>query len=313
MFRNGKILRLARLAFAGSVLGCASGGGAGAPAAGPPSDFDDQFQGVGLNPDRGETVPKVRFFLTAEENWNEAERRFERKDYLAAQQYYAFIRAKFPYARYAALSDVRIADCQFAREHWLEAVDSYSNFVRLHPGHRLVPYAMFRTGLAQYEQIPGNFFLLPPAEEKDQTAVEEAEKALAAYLRRFPQDENVEEAQEVYAEVRERLMKHERYAADFYRRLGKDRAYLGRLEVIRERFPDVGLDAGLLLEIARVSARLGEVDRVQSTFDAMAERFPQSDALKARRALVAEAEAAARAEARREEEQKPGREAERAG
>jgi len=295
------MFRIARVALVGCTLGCASGGGAGATGPKPP-DFDDEFQSVGLNPDRGETVPKVRFLLTAEENWTEAERRFERKDYLAAQQYYAFIRAKFPYSRFAVLSDVRIADCQYERQHWLEAVDSYSNFVRLHPGHRLVPYAMFRTGLAQYEQIPSNFFLLPPPEEKDQTAVEEAERALGAYLRRFPQDENVEEAREVYADVRERLMKHERYAADFYRKLGKDRAYLGRLEVIRARFQDVGLDAELLLEIAQVNARLGEVEAVQATFDAMAEKFPAADALGKRSQLVAKAEAS-RAEARREAEE----------
>lgn len=277
------------------AIGCQSGGSGGGQAGEAPQ-FDEEFQTAGLNPDRGETVPKVRFFLTAEQNWQEAERRFERKDYLAAQQYFAFIRTKFPYARFAVLSDIRIADCQYAREHWLEAVDSYSNFVRLHPGHRLVPYAMFRTGLSQYEQIPGSFFLLPPAEEKDQTAVEEAAKALGAYLRRFPQDENVEEAQKVYAEVRQKLMKHERYAADFYRKLGRDRAYLGRLTIIRDQFEDVGLNPKLLLEIAQVQARLGQVEDVQSTFDGMAQRFPEAQELKDRAKLVREAEAA-RAEA----------------
>jgi outer membrane protein assembly factor BamD len=275
---------------------CQGGGGGGAAADDPVPDYED-LAGPALNPDRGEAIPRVRFLATAEENWTQAEIQFDKDNHLAAQQYYAFIRTKFPYSRYAVLSDLRIADCQYEREHYLEAIDSYQNFIRLHPTHDQVPYAMFRTGVAHYEQIPSNFFLLPPAAEKDQTAVREAARALQAYLRRFPRHERSEDASKVYERVRKRLMAHERYAADFYRKLGKDRAYVGRLEVIRKDFADVGLDAKLLLEIARVYARLGDVPSTQAAFDEMAEKFPEAKALGRRGKVVAEAEQQAAVEA----------------
>lgn len=285
---------LALLAVAlGLTAGCASTGG------GPVIDND--FRAPGLNPDQGENVPAVRFYYTAEENWEEAERQFSRKRYLAAQQYYAYIRTKFPYSRFAVLSDLRIADCQFEREHWVEAIDSYQNFARLHPTSEQVPYALFRTGMGHYEQIPGSWFLLPPSYEKDQTAVKDAALALSAYLKRYPDDEHVPAAKKAYLQARDRLLAHERYVAEFYKKLGHYRGYVTRLETMKARFSDVALEADLLYELARAYAQLGEVDETKAVLVEMAEQFPEAPELQradqlveaatqAREILVAEAE-----------------------
>jgi len=268
----------------GITTSCASGGG------GPVVDND--FTAPGLNPDQGESIPTVRFFYTAEENWREAEIQFGKRRYLAAQQYYAYIRTKFPYSRFAVLSDLRIADCQFERDHFIEAIDSYRNFARLHPTHEQVPYALFRTGMAHYEQIPGSWFLLPPPHEKDQTAVKDATVALGQYLKRYPSDEHVEEAKKAYLDARDRLMAHERYVAEFYKDLGHYRGYVFRLETMKAQFADVALDADLLFELAQAYARLGEVDESDAVMAELAEAFPNSPEVGRRERLHAEAERA---------------------
>ena len=112
-------------------------------------------------------------------------------------------------------SEVRIADCQFERGRYVESIDSYQNFVRLHPTHEKVPYALYRVGMAYHEQIPSNFFLLPPSHEKDQGAVRDAARARGDYVSRFPEDEHAEDAKKMLKDARERLMAHERYVADF--------------------------------------------------------------------------------------------------
>lgn len=261
------------------------------------SPEDQAFQAPALNPDRGESIPKVRYAASPDDNWSLAERAFEQKRWLAAQQYYAFIRAKFPYTHFAADADLRIADCQFEREHYIEAIDSYQNFVRLHPTHEQVPYATFRTGLAHVEQIPGSWFLIPPAHEKDQTAIQDAARALAEYLRRYPNDSNVEKAKEVYEDVRARLVQHERAVADFYRRIGKPKSYAVRLEVIRRKFGDVGLTPKLLLEIARVGVQLGDVEKTRGAFAEMEAKFPDAEQLREREALVSAAQVQAQSQA----------------
>src|SRR5687767_1711400 len=105
---------------------------------------------------RAENIPSVTYANSAEENWKLGEEAFTDEDYLVAQRYYSFIRNKFPYSQYAASSALRIGDCQFARERYIESIDSYQNFSRLYPTHDKVPYAMLRIGLSYFEQIPGD-------------------------------------------------------------------------------------------------------------------------------------------------------------
>ncbi len=156
----------------------------------------------------------------------------------------------------------------------------------MHPTHPKVAYARYKTGLAYYQQIPGDWFLLPPSEEKDQAAVRDAERALREYVERYPSDENIAKATEILKDVRSRLMAHERYAADFYKNIDKDWAYVGRLEIIRKDFADVGLTDELLLEIAKVYARLGEVERAKGAVTEMREKFPTSELLTKAQSLV---------------------------
>ncbi len=236
-------------------------------------EFDDSAL---LNPGRNEALPSVSYEQTAESNWLKGETAFKDEEYLTAQRYYAYVRSKYPYSRFAVLSDLRIGDCQFERKKYIEAIDTYQNFVRLHPTHSKVPYAMYRTGVCYYEQIPTDWFMLPPSEEKDQSAVRDTERALRAYVDRFPKDENQKDAQKVLKDVRKRLMAHERYVADFYRKLDKDRAYVGRLEVIRAKFADVGLDDELLLEIAEVYWRIGEKEKAKQAIEELKKKFPAS-------------------------------------
>lgn len=236
---------------------------------------------------RGETLPAFRPAPTAERNYAMAELAMKQKRYILAQRFYYFIRRKFPYSRFAILADLRIADCQYERERWIEAIDGYQNFVRLHPTHPQVPFAMFRTGMANYRLVPNDWFFLPPAHEKDQKNVKETANALSNYLRRFPDDANAEEAGKLLANVRKRLLAHERYAADFYKRLGRYRGYVGRLETIKKKYGDVGKDSKLLLEIVEAYVELGDEPKARATVVELEKDFPDTDELEKARASLA--------------------------
>lgn len=274
------IRRLLALALAATWVACASSNQGGE------EEDPDLDKNASLNPGRGEAAPTVRYERTAEGNWIKGEEAFQSEEYLGAQRYFGYIRTKFPYSRYAVKAELRIADCQFERGRHIEAIDSYQNFVRLHPTHEKVPYALYKVGMAYFEQIPSNFFLLPPAEEKDQGAVKDAARALGDYVSRFPDDENHADAKKVLDDVRRRLMAHERYVADFYKNLERDRAYVGRLEVIRKEFADVGLDDELLAEIVTVWVRVGELDKARDALKEMREKFPKSEEIEDAEAAI---------------------------
>ena len=73
------------------------------------------------------------------------------------------VKTKFPYSKYAALADLRSADTQFQRAKFSEAIDGYRNFLKYHPNHAEGPYAMLQIGESYFEQIPDDWFFLPPS------------------------------------------------------------------------------------------------------------------------------------------------------
>ena len=99
---------------------------------------------------------------------------FRRGDCLSAEPMFREIRREFPYSRFAALAELRVGDCQFKNEAYPEAIQTYRQFVRIRPSHKEIPYARFRIAEAYYNQIPGGWFMTPPAAERDQSAARDA-------------------------------------------------------------------------------------------------------------------------------------------
>ena len=248
---------------------------------------DDQYASASAG--RGEASVTVTYAKTAQGNWDRAEAEFQDGNFLAAQKYYTYIRAKFPYSAHALQADLRIADCLNGRARFLEAIDAYQNFIRLHPTHERVAYAMFKVGSAYFEQIPTDWFFLPPSHEKDQSAVRDAERALKAYVERYPSDASFEEGKALLMDVRRRLAAHERYAADFYANEEKPLSRIGRLEVLRKDFADVSLDAALLLEMIEVRLELREVDAANQLLAELSSKFPGTKEIERAQRAIAQA------------------------
>ncbi len=152
------------------------------------------------------------------------------------------IKARFPYSKYAALSDLRIADVHFERQAYVEAVDAYRNFLKYHPTHSEAPYAMFRIADAYQQQIPGDFFFLPPSAEKDQAQTKLAISAFRDMLARYPTSEYAEKAQDKLNQCRKKLADHEMYVARFYFKREKWMASAVRAEGVLRDYNGLGLD-----------------------------------------------------------------------
>ena len=250
-------------------------------------DEDEDLDSVGrVETGRNEVSVTVRYEKTAKENWIRGEEEYADESYVAAQKFYSYIRSKFPYSAFTPRAELRIADCLYARRRFVQSIDTYQNFVRLYSTHPKVPYANFQTAKAYHAQVPDDMFILPPSHEKDQGSIKRAAQALTNYVTRYPKDENIEEGKKLLREVRERLMRHEQYVADFYRKQGKMRAYVGRLEVIRRSFRDIGVTEELLFLIAETYAQLGEAEKLKSAVDELAEKFPESPLLAKGKALA---------------------------
>jgi outer membrane protein assembly factor BamD len=202
------------------------------------------------------TSAKVSYSKDAESNYKLGMARMEDNLYQEAIKYFTYVKDRFPYSKYAALSDLRIADAHLLAREYTDAVDQYKRFIRLHPSHEEVPYATFKIGESYYKQLPKDWFLIPPSYEKDLTAIEDALKALEGYKKAFPDDKSVPEATKLIASCKKKLANHELYVAKFYTKKEKWPAVVGRLEGMRQDYMGLGFDEEVYSGLVRAYQKM---------------------------------------------------------
>jgi outer membrane protein assembly factor BamD len=174
---------------------------------------------------------------TAEEDFKIATDYFQDKSWPEAQKAFERVRVKYPYSKYAALSELRLADAKFEQDKFIEAAEAYRQFVKMHPTHEDVDYAAFRIGLSNWKDAPSQFFLFPPDIEKDQVQVRAAVTSLQDFIKNYPRSKYVPEAQKLLAEARGKLAEHEWYVAGFYRKRDRWPGVAVRLEGLVRDYP----------------------------------------------------------------------------
>lgn len=221
----------------------------------------------------------VDYSVSAQKNYDRGLRELERHDWGAAAKYFAFIRSRFPYSKFAVLAELRLADAQFGAEQYVDAVDSYRLFARLHPTHEMVAngYASVRVAEAYYKQLPEDMWILPPSYEKDQTSIEEAEDELRSFLDKFPDSPFRKRGEELIGRVSRRLAEHEWYVARYYWDRGKPMGTVLRLRRLTERYPGVGYDVPALWLLGRAYAKVNMPDRARETWQQLIDKFPTSE------------------------------------
>jgi len=206
--------------------------------------------------------------------YDEAMDDYKSSDWLEALKKFNFVRTKFPYSKYAALATLRIADTYYEQEQWPDAVSGYRRFIQLHPTHPELPYAQYRIGLAFYEQLPGDWFFMPPAYERDLASTEDAERECRRFLEQFPNSSYAEEIAEKLKIVRQRLADHEFYVATFYLERSAPRAAAMRLSGLVERFPGLGFDQEALFLLGKSYILLSDVAKAVETWKRLIDQFP---------------------------------------
>jgi outer membrane protein assembly factor BamD len=230
---------------------------------------------------------EVQFASDADENMRKGDEAMNAKNYAEAASYFEFVKTKYPYLETAKLAELRLADSDYERDRFVEARDRYQNFVRLHPTHARVDYAAFRAALTHYKEIPSDFFLLPPASEKDQVEVRNALTAMSEFMRAHPGSEFIGEAKKVLDEVKLRLAEHEMYVADFYSRRDRWPAVVTRLNVVARDFSGIGLDERVSFGLSDAYLKLNDPSKAKEALQRYADKFPDAPAAKKALKLIA--------------------------
>jgi outer membrane protein assembly factor BamD len=220
----------------------------------------------------------LTYSLTAKQNYERGLEELKKENYAEAAQYFTFVKQKFPFSKYAGLAELALADTEFARGNYQEAIDSLKSFARLHPTHEKVEdgYVAFRIAECYVKEMPDDWFLLPPSYEKDQSFVRDALRELDSAREKYPNSAYAKPAQEYRREVLRRLIAHEVYVARFYLERGHPKAAILRIEGALHRYPDSGQEGELMLALGETHLEMGNPARAKQVFERVKNEFGSS-------------------------------------
>ncbi|PKN46092.1 MAG: hypothetical protein CVU59_07090 [Deltaproteobacteria bacterium HGW-Deltaproteobacteria-17] len=164
-----------------------------------------------------------------------------KKDYAEdARGVFAKVRSLYPLSQYAVLSELKIAETHRKEGNFITAATAYRDFEKDHPFHEAVTSGMttWWIGYCNYRLGPGDFFLFPPAQQRDLAHTKAAYMIFQMFMGRYPESPYLARVKKYYARTREMLVKHEFYAADFYQKKHKPKAVRNRMEFILTEYPD---------------------------------------------------------------------------
>lgn len=162
--------------------------------------------------------------------YNQGIRQMKRGYYDEAIITFERVRNHFPFNQYSVLSELKVADCLYEKSSYIEAVDAYRGFARLHPRHPDTDYVVYRTARAEFK-------LAPTIAQRDQTHSRRGLKRLHDFEARFPESEYTPEVERLRSKVEKRLSGAAIQIGNYYWKAKEWKAAERRYRLAIEEYP----------------------------------------------------------------------------
>lgn len=237
-------------------------------------------------PGFGSGEAEVVYASDAEGNIAKGEAAMESKNYAEAARYFEYVKTKYPFLEVAKMAELKLGDADFERDRFAEARDRYQNFVRLHPTHARVDYAAFRAALTHYKEIPSEFFLLPPASEKDQVEVRNSLNAMVDFTRTYTDSALIPDAKKIIVEVKRRLADHEMYVAEFYAKRDRWPAVVTRLSNVARQYEGIGYEERVYFGLYDAFTKLHDDVKAREALTSYVTKYPDDPGVAKAKSLL---------------------------
>lgn len=156
---------------------------------------------------------------------------YEDRNYEIAIKKLSEFQSRFPYSRYAIEAELLIADSYFETGKYIEAGVAYEQFVKLHPKHEKLDFALFRVGLCYWKDAPSE---IDREQEYTQLSINKWDRL----IKEFPSSSYSQEAQELIKKGQDRIAKAEDFIASYYCRKNIWHSCAYHSLIILERFAE---------------------------------------------------------------------------
>ncbi|MEM1010109.1 MAG: outer membrane protein assembly factor BamD, partial [Myxococcota bacterium] len=228
------------------------------------------------NSDLPEASAKKTYAQNAKAFYDAGQKDLKNGDVVRARRIFRKLKTAYPFSRYAVLAELGIADCAFQSNQYLQSIDLYGMFAKLHPSHPQHAYAVYRIALSHFKQRPWEFFLIPPAYEKDSSITQQAIRAYQRFLYAYPNHKLAKKAKEELKTCVQQLAQHEIEVAKFYAKRKKYQAVIWRMEYMLKNYPLAEYDALAHVRIASAQVQLKRYQKAYKTLQMVLKKYPKS-------------------------------------
>jgi outer membrane protein assembly factor BamD len=205
---------------------------------------------------------------SAAEYFKEGEQAYTEKNYEEAITLWKRVKESYLSPELTTKAELNIADAMYNNSNYIEAAAEYENFRKLHPNNDKAPYALFRLGMCNFQQITGI--------DTDQTPVSNSVQLFTTFLDSYPTSELAPEARKKLDAVLAMQLEHEIYVGRFYLRTEKYGAAIKRLEAALAKFPKSSATEEALLYLGKSYMLSGDKVKSREIFNRLAADYPSS-------------------------------------
>lgn len=197
-----------------------------------------------------------------------ANKYFEKGDYKEAIEIYKNIIFERR-SKYTADAQLKLADCYFEQENWIDARLEYEEMLKLFPEHSRTGKAQLNIGICYYEEsLPAHY-----TQEETYKAID----AFKAFLDNYPAHSKREVAMDYLKKCNKKLLEKKFINGKIYY---KTYDYSGALmylqEVISENMKNE-IDKKAYFYSAKIYFKRENVDKLQNLYERMKLKYPQQE------------------------------------
>lgn len=215
----------------------------------------------------------------ADEIFNLGASHMKQQNYSGAVKVFETLEKLHPYSKYIEQSRLYEGECNYKMKKYDEATSAFEIFIKTHPTHEKVPYALYMLGIIHEEQMP--------IVERDQEVTISALSYFHELLKRYPNNEYSKKCISNVKSLRQQLAGREVYIARFYQSRNNFAAAVGRLNTVLDLYKETIHVPEALHRLTECYIAMGLFKEAKKTNQILQKSFKSSEWAKYSASLVA--------------------------
>jgi outer membrane protein assembly factor BamD len=189
-------------------------------------------------------------------------------EYKDAAAEFKNIESQFPYSIKASEGQILAAYCYFLASEYPDALREIEVFLRYHPSHALVPYALYLKAMCKYVRVA--------SAGRDSEMAMNAGRAFTELMNKFPRSEYGRDAKEKIRLLDELIAAHEMLIGRYYQKEGNASAAINRYAFTVRNFCGTNYAKEALYRTVECYLGLGLREEAQNALRTLETEFSMS-------------------------------------